>query len=122
MNLTVEQISYVVHEANRALQRIFRDPVVSPTWLEAPASQRDGLMNGVQMAIDGATPQELHEEWVRFRLEHGWKYGPVKDEWSKRHPCLVPYDQLPEEQRVKDYMLSAIVRTLAGYLVAAEQA
>lgn len=29
---------------------------------------------------------------------------------EKRHPCLVPCDQLPAEQRVKDYLFGAIIR------------
>lgn len=118
MDLTIEQIAHVVHEANRALQRIFHDPAVSPTWFEAPASQRDSLMNGIQLALEGATPEQLHEEWVRWRREQGWKYGPVKDEWGKRHPALVSYDALPPEQRVKDYLLHAIVQVLAAELLA----
>lgn len=120
MNLTVEQITRVVHEANRALQQIVRDPVVSPTWLEAPASQRDSAMNGVRLAVAGATPKDLHEEWVRWRTEHGWKYGAVKDEYAKRHPCLVAYELLPPEQQVKDRLFLAIVCVLAEHLVPAE--
>jgi hypothetical protein len=39
----------------------------------------------------------------------GWIYGPVKDPEKKEHPCIVPYDQLPIEQRTKDYLFKAIV-------------
>src|SRR5688572_17004294 len=102
MDLTVEQIAHVIHEANRASQRISRDAAVSPTWLEAPLSQRDSAMNGVRRALEGATPKQLHEEWVRWRAAEGWKYGAIKDEWGKLHPCMVPYDALPPEQQVKD--------------------
>lgn len=114
MELTAEQIAHVVHEANRALQQIFRDPVVSPVWLEAPLSQRDSAIHGVRQAIAGASPEELHEEWVRWRKERGWKYGKVKDEWGKTHPALVPYAELPPEQRIKDDLFLAIVRMLAA--------
>lgn len=113
MNLTAEQIAHVVHEANRALQRITGDPVVSPTWYEAPASQRESAIEGVRKALEGATPEELHAEWVRWRLARGWRYGAVKDEWGKTHPCLVDYDQLGAEQQIKDKLFLAIVRVLA---------
>lgn len=122
MNLTVEQIAHVVHEANRALQRITGDPVVSPTWLEAPAQQRDSAMDGVRKALEGATPEELHEEWVRWKISRGWKYGRVKDEWGKTHPCIVPYADLPPEQQVKDRIFLAIVGALAEHLLPAETA
>lgn len=32
----------------------------------------------------------------------GWKYGPNKDFERKEHPCLVPYNELPEIQQRKD--------------------
>lgn len=113
MNLTVEQIAHVVHEANRALQRITGDPVVSPTWYEASADQRDSAIEGVRKALAGVGPEELHEEWVQWKREHGWRYGRVKDEWGRTHPCMVPYAQLPPEQQVKDKLFLAIVQTLA---------
>lgn len=108
-----EQIANVVHEANRALQRILGDQWVSPAWWEAPLSQRDSLINGVQKAIEGSTAEELHEEWVRWRADQGWRFGRVKDEFAKTHPCMVPYADLPAEQRIKDDLLRSIVLTLA---------
>ncbi len=33
---------------------------------------------------------------------------------AKTHHCLVPYAELPLEQRVKDNLYGAVVRTLAG--------
>jgi hypothetical protein len=120
VNLTAEQIAHVVHEAQRALQRITGDPAVSPTWYEAPASQRDSCINGVRLALGGATPEELHAEWVRWRRDHGWRYGAVKDEWGKTHPSLVAYEQLPEDQRVKDQLFLAIVRVFASAAAAVE--
>ena len=36
-------------------------------------------------------------------------YGAIKEPEIKRHPCLVPFDHLPIEQRAKDYIFRAIV-------------
>ena len=60
-----------------------------------------------------ALPQELleltellaknvHENWAKARLEDGWTYGPVRDGEKKITPCLVPYEELPEEEREYD--------------------
>ena len=43
-----------------------------------------------------------HEVWSRARLDQGWTWGPVRDDARRQHPCLVPYDQLPEEEKVHD--------------------
>lgn len=50
------------------------------------------------------TPEQNHENWMHYRLAHGWRYGPVKDEAAKTHPDLVPYADLPEIERRKDEM------------------
>jgi hypothetical protein len=122
MDFTADQIAHVVHEANRVLQRITGDAVLSRSWWEAPQVQREGLVHGVQKALEGATPEELHEEWVRYRAARGWKYGRLKDEHARTHPCMVPFDQLPPEQQMKDRLFHAIVHTLAGHLVSVEKA
>ena len=50
-----------------------------------------------------------HDAWLADKERDGWKYGAVKNPETKEHPCCVPYDQLPAEQRVKDYLFKAIV-------------
>lgn len=109
----IEDIARITHEANRALQLIQGDPVVSPPWDEAPESQRESAKDGVRAALRGLNPEQLHDNWLAFKKDDGWTYGPVKDEELKQHPCFVPYDELPEDQKLKDYLFQAIVN---GYL------
>lgn len=46
--------------------------------------------------------KNVHEVWVRIRMEQGWTYGTVRNDALKQHPCLVPYEDLPEEEKVYD--------------------
>lgn len=46
--------------------------------------------------------ENVHENWSKGRLEEGWVYGPVRDDARKTTPCLVPYADLPEEEREYD--------------------
>jgi hypothetical protein len=43
-----------------------------------------------------------HERWMRERIGRGWSYGPERDDGAKRHPCLLAYDQLSDEDKDKD--------------------
>lgn len=45
--------------------------------------------------------ENVHEVWAKNRINDGWSYGPERDDVNKRHPCLVPYGDLPESE--KDY-------------------
>jgi hypothetical protein len=71
-------------------------------------------MDGVRFHVfnPDADPAASHENWTKFKLGEGWVHGLVKDEENKTHPCLVPYSQLPPEQKVKDYVFRAIVHAL----------
>jgi hypothetical protein len=35
-------------------------------------------------------------------MAEGWTYGPERDDQTKKHPCLVPYDELPDSEKVYD--------------------
>lgn len=54
--------------------------------------------------------RNVHEVWSQNRIADGWTYGPVRDDATKQHPCLVPYDELPE--REKDYDRATSQETL----------
>ena len=46
--------------------------------------------------------KNVHEVWAQTRIEQGWTYGAERNDTLKQHPCLVPYEDLPEEERVYD--------------------
>lgn len=118
----IEVIARVCHEANRVIQIYADDPQVSPTYDLAPEWQKASAKQGVQDAIDGRTPEELHQSWCDFKLLDGWRYGPKKDELNKTHPCLVDYSVLPEEQKLKDHVFASIVMAFEDHAKAQIQA
>lgn len=109
----IEQIARVVHEANRALQIEQADPTipVSVGWDELDDETKDSAIDGVIGVLEGNTPEESHDNWTKFKIENGWTYGPVKDEVKKEHPLLIPYEDLPESQKIKDDLFVNIVNT-----------
>lgn len=109
---TPEEIARVAHEANRAWQVVTGDPAPSPSWDEAPEWQRASAIDGVRHAQNGATAEQLHDAWCTFKTEDGWRYGPVKNEATKTHPCLVAYADLVPEQHRKDDLFQAVVTVL----------
>jgi len=111
----IEACARAAHETNRAYCLALGDTSHAP-WDIAPEWQRESCRNGVRGALDGNTPKQSHESWTREKLAAGWAWGPAKDPEGKRHPCLVPYDDLPPEQRAKDAIFVGVVRLVAGAL------
>lgn len=46
--------------------------------------------------------KNVHEVWASTRIAQGWKYGKERNDELKTHPCLIPYEELPEEEKVYD--------------------
>ena len=111
--MDIVQIAKACHEANRGLCLAFGD-TSQKSWEESPDWQQSSTIKGVEFHRDNpdATPSASHESWLEEKFRDGWKYGPVKDADAKEHPCFVPYDELPADQRVKDYAFKAICTCL----------
>ena len=105
-------IARIAHEVNRAYCAFLGDDS-QPAWEDAPDWQRNSAMNGVRFnrTDPNSGPEQSHANWYAEKEADGWVYGPVKDPEAKQHPCMVPYDQLPEEQRLKDHLFQAVVKT-----------
>lgn len=106
-------IAAVAHEINRAYCASQGD-MSQPAWADAPEWQRQSALAGVAMHIANpeATPEQSHESWLEQKRADGWTFGEVKDVEAKTHPCFRPYDELPPEQKAKDYLFRAVVHAL----------
>jgi len=65
--------------------------------------------------------KNVHDVWAKQRIEEGWVYGENKDSIKKTTPCLVAYEDLPEEE--KEYDRKTAMETLKlivklGYKIA----
>ena len=54
--------------------------------------------------------KNVHEVWALERMSQQWSYGPKRDDVFRHHPCLVPYEELPSEER--DYDRATAIQTL----------
>ena len=61
------------------------------------------------VALGEDLARNVHEVWAAGRIADGWTKGPRNDA-LRQHPCLVPYDELSEEE--KDYDRRTSVETL----------
>lgn len=46
--------------------------------------------------------KNVHEVWAETRIAQGWTYGEERDDEKKTHPCLIAYEDLPEEEKEYD--------------------
>lgn len=118
-----EDIARDVHEHNRTgLQAILRDDAPSQPWdcelpwikaktIEAVGVIRKAIADREDRDV---TCRQLHESWVTWRKSLGWKYGKEKDYIRKTHPCIMPWENLPEAQKAKTELMYDVVARLSG--------
>ncbi|CAH0484985.1 unnamed protein product [Peronospora farinosa] len=64
--------------------------------------------------------QNAHEVWAVGRINQGWRWGTGRDNDTKLHPDLVPYESLTEQDKQydRDTSMSALkVITALGYVL-----
>lgn len=55
----------------------------------------DGVNRDVYQEIE-------HRRWLRFHKINNWEYSETRDNLLRRHPDLMPYDELPAEEQAKN--------------------
>jgi len=114
-------IAMVCHAANKAWCEANGD-YSQKDWDEAEEWQRASALAGVKFRMDNPTagPDAQHNNWLKEKEADGWVYGDVKDPVAKTHPCMLPFENLPEFQQKKDELFASIVDALAGPLKISE--
>lgn len=114
-------VAAACHAVNRAYCQSLGDDSQAE-WADAPDWQRQSAENGVKFHLENpdAGDSASHDNWMAEKVAAGWKYGEVKDEKKKQHPCIVPFDQLPREQQAKDALFRSVVHSVAPALAQLE--
>ena len=111
----IEKIARTAHDAIRGW-RLANGQDGIPEWADAPdwmvSATKESVIAVLQDPDMAASTQ--HEQWMAGKLRDGWTLGAVKDPDAKTHPLLIPFDQLPEVERMKDTLMITIVAALAN--------
>lgn len=60
------------------------------------------VLNEDLLALTEKIAENVHEVWAKGRIADGWTYGAVRDDNARTTPCLVPYNELSEEEKSFD--------------------
>ena len=65
----------------------------------------EGLLQLIERLAENA-----HDTWASQRTKEGWTYGLKRDDSAKKHPDLVPYNDLPDSE--KNYDRAMAIETI----------
>lgn len=46
--------------------------------------------------------KNAHDVWAKQRMADGWTYGPERDDAARKHPDLIPYNELSTSEQEYD--------------------
>lgn len=67
-----------------------------------PINTDDIKLSNELIELTEAMARNVHEVWSVGRIAEGWQYGTERNDALKLHPCLIPYEELPESEKVFD--------------------
>ena len=71
-------------------------------YLPQPQNTDDVKLDDALLELVELLAKDVHEQWAAARIRDGWQYGPTRDDRKKYHPCLIPYEELPESEKEYD--------------------
>lgn len=72
------------------------------TYIPQPIDTNDVVLPEELSQLAEEMAKNVHEIWAETRIAQGWTFGSERNDAEKKHPCLVPYEELPEEEKVYD--------------------
>lgn len=80
------------------------------SYIPRPVDTKDVKLPEELETLVEQMSENVHEVWAETRIRQGWTYGEQRNDMQKTHPCLVPYEELPEEE--KEYDRNTSIGTL----------
>lgn len=111
--MRIEEIAKIVHENNKVYCSVLGDHS-HKSWEDSSDELKLSAIEGVEKVIMRGfiSPDESHSNWLKDRVAKGWVYGKSKDLELKTHPCMVSYEDLPLQDKIKDRMFIDLVVAL----------
>ena len=71
-------------------------------YIPEPIETKDVELSDDLKSLSEDLAKHVHEVWAKGRIAQGWTHGPLRNDELKQTPCLVPYEELTEEERDYD--------------------
>lgn len=71
-------------------------------YMPQPIDTKDVVLPEELDLLAEKIAKNVHEVWSKGRMKDGWTYGVQRDDAEKRHPSLVPYEELTETEKEYD--------------------
>ena len=99
--MMIASLSMSINKKDVMEEKKYKQQPIDTTGVELPKE--------LEVLIEQMS-KNVHEVWSETRIQQGWTYGEQRNDELKTHPCLIPYEELPESE--KEYDRNTSIGTL----------
>jgi hypothetical protein len=110
--IPVSSLAKLIHKCVGTIPRI--DGSKPPKWSKLSFEDKQLSYRAIINILNNYpkfTPEDAHEVWMKAKINQGWKYGEQYNETAKLHPSIVPYDELPDSEKLKDEIWASLIKS-----------
>ncbi len=93
---------FLMHMVDVLSREFDMDSKWATSYNDEPTPQQEPEIPEELLPMIEQLAENVHNKWMQTRLEQGWTYSPQRNDTEKKHPCLIPYADLPEEEKLYD--------------------
>ena len=75
---------------------------IKESYTPTPIDTSDVTLDSGILELGELIAKNTHDVWAAGRINEGWSYGEARNDEKKLHPCLIPYEELPESEMEYD--------------------
>lgn len=110
----VENVSRVAYVAMQEWRHVTHQAMLRMKWAELPLLWKEHVKIVVARCfvnMEVPTGKELHQRCYAEGVAAGWTYSDIIDTEKKQHPDVLPWEEMSQEQRITDHIMSAIIKS-----------
>lgn len=115
----LKEVAKIIYEATRLEAQWSRRKIVPEKFEKRSKAFQEQFISIIKKYLylsELPTPEEAHNSWMRSYKKMGWKYGKERDPKKKLHPDMIPFCDLPQDERDKDAIFLTIVWAIKNIL------
>ena len=114
-----ERRAEFIYEAARIAAIAAQAPIVPEPWAKREGDFIEQFLEVIERQCSQSwsdDAEQLHQDWVEAYEKNGWVYGPVRDVEKRTHPDMVPFADLGQLERDKDYIFVILCEIARDYI------
>jgi len=115
--MKLAEVARMVHQTDKAYCESIGD-YSNKNWEQAEPADKKRMEDIVQFYTDNPLAMDcsIHNVWIKAMVMDGWVKGDEFNPFTKTHPGIIKFEEIPFEQQVRATIIRRVIGTLGSLL------